>query len=149
MPDAQGLNDLVVAVAVDHEITAAELARMTGHHDSYIKRIFSGQYACPLSVTRALWRRTRDQRILDAALGVAEYEVFPAPDDEGIPDRILAAMTVVATGQVNQLVADHAVIHGSPRSSRELCSTIDNAMRRLMALKRRAMTPRTPLDRSA
>ena len=94
--------DLVREVMADHNITHEDAARGSGIARSTITRALDGQYTIPPELTRYLWSRTGDDRIVDVSLGDADAIVPVGPDSGG--DLMERKQRVsFAVGSYNQL----------------------------------------------
>jgi transcriptional regulator with XRE-family HTH domain len=71
-------NAIVREVLVEAGLSQVSIASAMGCSESYVTRVLDGQFAVPAQMLRALWRMTRDERLVVVALGVGARELVPA-----------------------------------------------------------------------
>lgn len=96
-------NATVREVLVENDRSQVELASAMGCSEAYVTRVLDGQYAVPAQMLRALWRMTRDERLINVALGVGARELVPANQldrhIDNLRDKLASAQNALRAAQ--------------------------------------------------
>lgn len=136
MPRHDHDNSILTQVASSYGVTGEKLAQATGISATYISRIFSGQYAAPPPVLRALWDITRDHRVARVALGehcLEQIRSEPTDPRHNLVYQASAAMSAVSDGI--------AAFYSGQSATADLQATITEAGRALRELHANLDTP--------
>jgi hypothetical protein len=137
MPINTDHTDTILRVMADHDVSQAELARLTGLSTSTISRVCSGQYAVTPPITQALWQRTGDARIIQVALGVPNAIVIDADDPQLSTPAVDVATCIIACNHATSSIAESVRISPEPGDHPQTLRTIDTAIRYLINARRR------------
>lgn len=133
MPRHDRDNEVLARVIADYGVSQQQLADATGISHSFISRVFAGQYAAPPALLRAIWNRTRDQRVARVALGdrvldqIAERPTDPHYDQR----QALVIQSAHAIGIVAEQLAKLAAGRGSSPALRAAMLDATRLMRTL------------------
>lgn len=108
-------SDLFAEVMHAHAIKPEQIALTTGMGVGHLRRIMNGQYPPTAIAWRALYRVTKDARLIDFLLGDGRYYIHPVPCDDGKPLPDLLAEQTIANAMVvrDAQARDTASLHNS------------------------------------
>jgi len=132
MPADTSLNTLLVRVMVDHGITQRTLAASLDLDRSHVTRMCNATSAVTLDAVRALYRITRDPRLVQAVAESGDTVLLDlAGHDMGRPD-IDACSLVVALSRVQSTAVTRMRTPDCPRTLAE----IDDALLALLRARK-------------
>lgn len=99
---------LLSRILDEHELTVRWLATRIGRSPSQVYKYLAGEATIPSVAWRAVYERTRDQRIVGLFVGEAPVVVAPLPDGDGID--LPASLRSLVQVRQSQLRAEESVL---------------------------------------
>lgn len=118
-------SDLFAQVMNEQGVKPEQIAMLSGISAGHLRRIMDGQYPPTAIAWRALYRLTKDARLISFLLGDASYYIYPLPADNG---KSLPELLVDQT-MANALVVRDAQARDNGSLLNSIRDAIDNLQR--------------------